>query len=156
MSYEDKRYDDSETFCCIAGCHHIGNHKDGSGRLFCDEHWKDKTEEDPTCGEGCDGCNGCSVCSVPGCGKEGIIHQAKTGKVFCVDHAWKYDRPDDFELPPAQAKMGIDDLLRAHGSGITVRETGLPDVSPENAEKWKRELEEEGKLLGWSVRKDKK
>ena len=115
----------SAIMCCIAGCDRVGT-RNLDNKLFCYPHWVDAMNELPK--EGCTGCD-----DVPFkcfCNAEGVITQMGTQNHYCVDHAWKVDRPDQ-----CAGKEWYENT----------------EVSESVAEECKRELGE-GKKGGWKRR----
>jgi hypothetical protein len=106
-----------------------------------------------SCEKECTGCDDVPFkCCIKNCGKEGVITEIGTLDHYCIDHAWKVDRPDENGLVhPLQARWNAEDTLRAHGAGLVVNENTLPPVCESVAEECRRELEE-GKKRGWRSR----
>jgi hypothetical protein len=145
MAYIDK------SLCCIAGCYKVGTHFH-DGRFYCMEHWQEAVGETPVDFRAC--CSNPVRCSVTDCSNEGVITQYPKGvrTHYCVDHAWKADRPDEAGLRhPLKANWNAEDALRAHVMGLAVSEKDLPAVSESVAEECRRELEE-GRKKGWKIR----
>ena len=141
---------DSTVNCCIAGCNHFGTSA-FEGKLFCYQHWLE--EQRPPENKACAECDAVPFkCCIINCGKEGVITEIGTLDHYCIDHAWKVDRPDENGLVhPLQARWNAEDTLRARGKGIIVNENDLPAVSESVAEQCKREMEE-GRKRGWKLR----
>ena len=125
----------STIMCCIAGCERVGT-RSLEGKLFCYPHWVEEMNEIPPIIEtNCEKeCSGCDVvpfkCCVKDCNSGGIITQIGTQNHYCVNHAWKVDRPDQ-----CAGKEWYENT----------------EVSESVAEECKRELEE-GKKGGWKRR----
>ena len=110
--------------CNVDECERAATHSDDKGFLYCDEHWQKRDgisvgfepAKDP-CVSGCKDCNECApTCAVPGCNEIGIVMQFATGKAFCIQHAWKLDRPE--EEPVFRAEWNKDDVEYLHSLGI--------------------------------------
>ena len=49
--------------------------------------------------------------------------QKGTRRFYCLEHAWKSDRPDESGLShPTQAKWDEVDIIRARGMGVKFHE----------------------------------
>lgn len=154
--YEEWDRSKSETACCVYGCNMLGR-RTFDGKLFCLPHWEEEQAgaekaayKAAVSGEDCTDCNGCPLpCDVDGCKGEGVITQNKTGKHFCLQHAWKADRPDENGLShPTTAQWEVTDALRAHGAGVIIDISKLPIVPDDISEQCRKEIAE-GQKRGW-------
>lgn len=139
----------SDSQCCIAGCTYFGTHFH-DGRFYCIEHWGEAVGEPPV-----DYRVNVIIpfkCCVSGCDNEGVITQVNTQNHYCIDHAFRVDRPNEagvYHHP--EMNWNAEDALRAHGTGLSVSEKDLPVVTESVAEQCKREIEE-GRKKGWKTR----
>jgi len=138
--------------CCIADCDRYGVIQ-YEGKLYCRFH-----AEEAKANDGCIGCDLCTSepkCCVEGCTRPGIITEVgKEGdalRTYCVEHAWKIDRPDENGLRHNKARWNTEDSIRAHGAGAAIDITQLPIVSESVADECLHELEE-GQKSGWRIK----
>ncbi len=143
--------------CCIAGCNFYGTSM-FEDRLYCYQHWlEEQRRPSHTDCPGCDLCTAEPKCCVAGCDKPGVVTEvADVTKTWCVDHAFRSDRPDENGLThPTKAQWNAEDTLRAHGEGLAVDKSdqgNLPSISKTVYEQCMAEMEE-GRKCGWNERK---